>query len=165
MLYALSIPGVGKTASRALMKHCHNSMQEFLALIKTNYDWTVLPDFGQVLSNSIRSFFEVSSNLDMLNDLLSYLNFLQQQSEEFMQDNPFNGKTVVVTGSLTQFSREEIQEKLETLGAKASGSVSKRTDYVIAGEKAGSKLTKAQQLGVPILTEAEFLKMISSGGK
>ena len=165
VLYALSIPGVGKTASRALMKHCHNSMQEFLTLIESNYDWTVLPDFGQVLSNSIRGFFDIPSNLDMLNDLLSCLSFSQQQSEEFVQDNPFNGKTVVVTGSLTQFSREEIQEKLEALGAKASGSVSKRTDYVIAGEKAGSKLTKAQQLGVPILTEAEFLKMISSGGK
>lgn len=165
VLYALSIPGVGKTASRALMKYCHNSIQEFLALIRTNYDWTVLPDFGQVLSNSIRGFFDIPSNLDMLNDLLSYLSFSQQQSEEFVQDNPFNGKTVVVTGSLTQFSREEIQEKLETFGAKASSSVSKRTDYLIAGEKAGSKLTKAQQLGVPILTEAEFLKMISSGGK
>lgn len=74
--------------------------------------------------------------------------------------NPFNGKTVVATGSLQHFTRDGINKKLEELGAKAGSSVSKKTDYVIAGPGAGSKLAKAQSLGVPVLTEQEFLDMI-----
>ena len=75
-------------------------------------------------------------------------------------DNPFKGKTVVATGSFENFSRDGINKKLEELGAKAGSSVSKKTDFVIAGEKAGSKLTKAQELGVKVLTEQGFLDMI-----
>ena len=72
----------------------------------------------------------------------------------------FQGKTLVVTGKMRGYSRHEINEKIETLGAKARSSVSRRTDYVIAGENAGIKLTKAKQIGIPILTEQEFEKMI-----
>ena len=75
-------------------------------------------------------------------------------------ESSFNGKTVVVTGTLQNYSRGEIKAKLESLGDKVYGSVSKKTDYVIAGEEAGSKLTKAQDLGVTILSEEEFEKMI-----
>ena len=75
-------------------------------------------------------------------------------------DNPFKGKTVVATGSLEHFPRDGINKKLEELGAKAGSSVSKKTDYVIAGPGAGSKLAKAQSLGVPVLTEQEFLEML-----
>ena len=74
-------------------------------------------------------------------------------------DNPFAGKTVVATGSLEKFSRDGINEFLESLGAKSSGSVSKKTDYVVAGPGAGSKLAKAQELGIPVLSEEEFLTM------
>ena len=80
--------------------------------------------------------------------------------EKEIIESSFNGKTVVVTGTLQKYSRSEIKAKLESLGAKVSGSVSKKTDYVIAGEEAGSKLTKAQDLGVTVLTEEEFEKMI-----
>jgi len=73
--------------------------------------------------------------------------------------NPFLGKTVVLTGSLTMFTRKEAEEKLLALGAKVSSSVSKKTDYVVYGEEAGSKLTKAQELGVATLTEEEFLQL------
>lgn len=76
------------------------------------------------------------------------------------ENNPFKGKTVVATGSLQHFVRDGINQKLLELGAKPSGSVSKKTHYVIAGPGAGSKLTKAQSLGVPVLTEEEFLNMI-----
>ena len=75
-------------------------------------------------------------------------------------DNAFAGKTVVVTGSLQDFSRTEIKDKLEDLGAKVSGSVSKKTDYVIVGEDAGSKYTKAVELGIKILSEEDFKNMI-----
>ena len=80
--------------------------------------------------------------------------------EKEIVESSFNGKTVVVTGTLQKYSRSEIKEKLESLGAKVSGSVSKKTDYVIAGEEAGSKLTKAQDLGITILSEDEFENMI-----
>ena len=77
------------------------------------------------------------------------------------QNNPFAGKTVVATGKLANYSRDEIQMKLLSLGAKPGSSVSKNTDYLIVGEKAGSKLTKAQQLGVTTLTEQEFEDMLA----
>ena len=76
--------------------------------------------------------------------------------------NPFMGKTVVATGALENFTRSGIQAKIESLGGKAAGSVSKKTDYVIAGEKAGSKLTKAQELGIPVLSETEFLQLLQN---
>ena len=81
-------------------------------------------------------------------------------ASKVVADNPFKGKTVVATGSLEHFSRDGINKKLEELGAKAGSSVSKKTDYVIAGPGAGSKLAKAQSLGVPVLTEQEFLEML-----
>ena len=80
--------------------------------------------------------------------------------EKEVKESAFSGKTVVVTGTLTKYSRGEIKEKLESLGAKVSGSVSKKTDYVIAGEEAGSKLTKANELGIKVLSEDDFEAMI-----
>ena len=80
--------------------------------------------------------------------------------EKDVIESGFSGKIVVVTGTMQKYSRSEIKSKLESLGAKVSGSVSKKTDYVIAGEEAGSKLTKAQELGVTVLTEDDFEKMI-----
>lgn len=76
-------------------------------------------------------------------------------------DNPFYGKTVVATGKLEHYTRDGIQTRLLELGAKPTGSVTKNTDYLIVGEKAGSKLTKAQQLGIPTLTEQEFEDMLA----
>lgn len=85
---------------------------------------------------------------------------MDTQVEQAAMENPFMGKTVVATGALENFTRAGIQAKIESLGGKAAGSVSKKTDYIIAGEKAGSKLEKARGLGVTVLTEAQFLQMI-----
>ena len=74
-------------------------------------------------------------------------------------ENPFSGKTVVVTGTLENFIHAGIQARIEELGGRAAGSVSKKTDFVLAGEKAGSKLTKARDLGIPVITEEQFLQM------
>ena len=84
------------------------------------------------------------------------MNSLEEESE----DNRFEGKTFVLTGSLEEFTRNEASEIIERLGGKTSGTVSKKTDYVLAGEDAGSKLTKSQNLGVTVITEAEFKEMI-----
>ena len=92
--------------------------------------------------------------------LLQKIHFVKENSTmNINQNNPFAGKTVVATGKLQNYSRDEIQMKLLTLGAKPGSSVSKNTDYLIVGEKAGSKLTKAQQLGIKTLTEQEFEDM------
>ena len=85
------------------------------------------------------------------------LNF---ENRRVITDTRFAGKIFVLTGALTKFTRDEATEKIELLGGKASGSVSKKTTYVVAGENAGSKLKKAQELGIPVLTEDEFLEMI-----
>ena len=159
---ALDIPMVGRTASRALAKQFGNNLEQFLQAAKERYDFSVLEDFGPTLCGNLHDWFTHSENLELVTQLRTELT-LEASTEVFTErmENPFAGKTVVVTGTLEHFTRESIQEKLFSLGAKAAGSVSKNTDYLIAGEKAGSKLTKAQSLGVPVLTEQEFLSMVA----
>lgn len=159
-IVALGIPNIGKTAAKQIAAHCDYSVKVFEGYVDDGYDWTVLEDFGQVMSDSIKEWFEDSENLVVFARLLECLNF-NVYERQIATDNPFNGKTVVVTGSLQHFTRDSINTKLEELGAKAAGSVSKKTDYLIVGEKAGSKLAKAKDLGVPVLTEEEFLGMLS----
>ena len=105
------------------------------------------------------SFFKEEKVLETIDELLE-LGVNPKFEEVEVTENPFMGKTVVATGSLQNYSRSAIKDKLESLGAKVAGSVSKKTDYVIAGEAAGSKLTKAQELGVKVLSEEEFEEML-----
>ena len=161
VINALGIPNIGKTASKDIARFCRGDVNVFIAFAKEGYDWTQLKDFGSIMSNSIRDYFAEQINVDKFVDLLTYLNLEQQNSAE-IKENPFQNKTVVVTGSLVNFTRDSINAKLEELGAKAAGSVSKKTDYLIAGEKAGSKLAKAKDLGVPVLTEEEFINLINN---
>lgn len=122
-------------------------------------DLVSVQDVGDVVAKCVLEFFKEEKILDIINDLLS-LGVNPLFEEQVIIESSFSGKTVVVTGSLKNYSRGEIKAKLESLGAKVSGSVSKKTDYVIAGEEAGSKLTKAQDLSIFILSEEEFEKMI-----
>ena len=112
------------------------------------------------MSESIKQWFKDTINTRAYVELLNLIQIQQSEMKE-TQESVFTNKTVVVTGTLQLFTRDSITAKLEELGAKVSGSVSKKTDYLIAGEKAGSKLSKAQQCGVTILTEDDFLKMVS----
>lgn len=122
----------------------------------------MLEDFGEILNNNIYEWFNNTKNILLWNKLLSAIQLVIPEAVEgAASDNPFAGKTVVVTGTLEHFTRDEIEDKLRMLGAKAAGSVSKKTGYVIAGAKAGSKLTKVQELGVPVLSEEEFVNMVS----
>ena len=112
------------------------------------------------MSDSIKQWFKDTINTKSYIDLL---NIIQIQKPEVIitKESTFTSKVVVVTGTLQHFTRDSITAKLEKLGAKVSGSVSKKTDYLIAGEKVGSKLLKAQQLGVTVLTEDQFVRMVS----
>ena len=159
-LVALGIPNIGKTAAKAISQYCQGDVHHFEYLLNQDFDWTTLTDFGQVMSDSIKQWFKDTINTKSYVDLL---NIIQIQKPEVIitKESTFTSKVVVVTGTLQHFTRDSITAKLEELGAKVSGSVSKKTDYLIAGEKVGSKLLKAQQLGVTVLTEDQFVRMVS----
>ncbi|MBR0576882.1 NAD-dependent DNA ligase LigA [Proteiniclasticum sp. BAD-10] len=154
-LYALGIPNVGISTARDLEKTFgtlekirHATKEELLSV----------NEVGEVVADSILAFFRsplIQAEVDRLLEVVE----LKAPVEAVVTLNPFLGKTVVLTGSLTMFTRKEAEEKLLALGAKVSSSVSKKTDYVVYGEEAGSKLTKAQELGVATLTEEEFLQL------
>lgn len=161
LLISLGIPYIGKTASKAISNYCVGDPYKFIELINDDFNWMQLEDFGEVMSASLKDWFSDDDNFKLYHCIVGHLNIQIEKAITMpVADNPFNGKTVVATGSLQNFTRDGIGKKLEELGAKVGSSVSKKTDYVIAGEKAGSKLTKAKELGVPVLTETEFMAMI-----
>lgn len=164
-IYALGIPNVGRKTATDLANH----FQSLEAIMKATYEELItIQDVGGIVANSIIDFFHDEKILDSIKRLLNQGVHPQYTGEE-KKESPFTGKTVVVTGTLEGYSRKEIKELLEKLGAKVSGSVSKKTDYVIAGEEAGSKLDKAREIlasgvetNLRILTEEEFNKILES---
>ena len=154
-IYALKFEDIGGKAAKTLarkyrtMDNLSNATFEELSEIK---------DIGEVMANSIREFFLQEQTTDLLNKLKEAgvnMNSLEEEST----DKRFEGKTFVLTGSLEKYTRKEAEDIIEKFGGKTSGSVSKKTDYLLAGEDAGSKLTKAQSLGITIISEEEFEKM------
>ncbi len=156
-IYALGIPNVGKKTAGDLAKR-YKSMDN---LIKANLDELVtIQDIGNIVAESVLEFFKQEKIIYSINEL--FTQGVKPSYEEIeVVDNPFLNKTIVVTGTLKSFSRTEIKEKIEALGGTAAGSVSKKTDFVLAGESAGSKLDKAVELGVKVLTEDEFINLIN----
>jgi DNA ligase (NAD+) len=155
-IYAMGIPNVGKKTSKDLVKQFKNLEN----LEKASFEQLVaVQDIGDIVAGSILKFFSQERIISSINELLS-LGVKPHYEEAEVKENPFEGKTVVVTGSLKNFSRTEIKDKLEALGAKVSGSVSKKTDYVLVGEDAGSKYDKAVELNLRILSEEEFMSML-----
>ncbi len=159
-LTALDIPQIGNTASRALGRYFRDDLDAFESAVDSGFDFTVLEDFGETLNNNIHAWFAKDENRKTLIKMKKEVTIMMNTTQTTA--NPFDGKTVVVTGTLENFTRDSINSKLISLGATAYSSVSKKTDYVLAGEKAGSKLTKAQALGIPVLSESEFLAMIGA---
>lgn len=156
LLTGFGIPNVGKAAAKSIMKHFQSI--EVLAHASTD-ELQEVNDIGEVSAECIRKFFLNTENEKILARLREYgVNMEAEQAETI--DSAISGKTVVVTGTLPTLGRKEAQELIEKYGGKASGSVSKKTDYVLAGEAAGSKLTKAQELGIPVLTEEEFKALL-----
>ena len=156
LIYALGIRQVGAKAGKTLAAH----FGTLDALMEADMEaLTAVPDVGAVTAENIRAWFAESQSQHLISRLREAgVNF---ESHREITDNRFAGKTFVLTGTLTMFTREEATEKIELFGGKASGSVSKKTSYVVAGENAGSKLRKANELGIPVLTEAEFLEMLN----
>ena len=160
---AMDIPLIGRTAGRALDSFFKGNLQEFAKAAVDCFDFTSLPEFGEKMSRSIREWFHDWENLKLWKTLQKEFHF-EEREEDTMKDmkdnNPFAGCTVVATGKLENFTRDGINSRIISLGATAGSSVTRKTDYLICGEKPGSKLAKARELGIPVLTEQEFLDMI-----
>ena len=161
-LIAMDIPMVGNTASRTLAGVFHSDLEEFEDAVHRQYDFTQLPDFGDTLHNNIHEWFYDEENLyvwEVLQQMLHIEKRTAENNTDAVRENPFVGLTVVVTGKVEPYTRSGINEKIESLGAHAGSSVSKKTDYLVCGENAGSKLAKARELGIKVLTPAQFFQM------
>ena len=154
----LGIKHVGVTASKSLAREFKSIDKLIEAKIE---DLTEMDGVGEVMAQSVVGFFMSENNLTMIKKLQGYGVNLAIPAEESGQNLPFTGKTFVLTGTLTHFNREDAGLKIEAKGGKVSSSVSKKTSYVVAGPGAGSKLTKAEKLEIPVLTEFEFLDMLN----
>ncbi len=155
LIYALGIRQVGAKTGKVLAS-TFGSMDALMAA--SLEELTEVPDVGGITAANIRDWFSQEQSRHMVERLRQAgVNF---ESKRVITDARFAGKTFVLTGALSKFTREEATEKIELLGGKAAGSVSKKTSFVVVGENAGSKERKARELGIPILTEDEFLEMI-----
>ena len=171
LIFALGIRHVGEGNAKLLARH-YATIETFrdsmIAAGKghdsenPNEAWQDLDSIGgvgEVVAEAVVEFFAEKRNVKAIDELLKEIEVLP--AEQAKTDSPVAGKTVVFTGTLMKFTRDEAKAGAERLGAKVAGSVSKKTDYVVAGEEAGSKLTKAKELGVAVLTEDEWLKLIN----
>ena len=154
---ALSIPDVGLSTAKVIANAFGNDYYKMMGQAD-RFIWSDLDDIGMVTSHKIRDF--IKNHYKEIVELAKEMNFIVEEKKE-VKENPFSGKTLCVTGKLNHFTRDGINVKIAELGAKAAGSVSKNTDYLITNEASGSsKYKKAVELNVPIITEAEFLAMI-----
>ncbi|MBA0035341.1 NAD-dependent DNA ligase LigA [Pantoea sp. BIGb0393] len=161
-LYALGIREVGEATAANLANH----FGELEKVMNADLDALIeVQDVGKVVATHVRNFMDEESNRAVIRELTEEIGVHWPpvevvNAEEI--DSPFAGKTVVLTGSLSQMNRDDAKERLVALGAKVSGSVSKKTDLLIAGEAAGSKLAKAQELGIPVIDEAEMIRLLGA---
>ena len=155
-LFAIGIPNVGIKTARDLARRfgtleaVRHASREALVVVE---------DVGDIVAESIVEFFEDPSIAAQIDRLLAHGVSPAPEAEQ-QSGSPLAGKTIVVTGTMERMGRKEIEALIERLGGKAAGSVSKKTDYVLAGESAGSKLEKARSLGVPVMRETEFFEWI-----
>lgn len=159
-LFALGIRYVGSGAAKKLTDH-FISIED---LIKASEeDISSVHEIGPSISSSIRDFFSNKINAEIVQRLIAYRLIFKSEKKK-INDNFFKGKSFVLTGTLVKYSRDAARDKIHLLGGRVSAGVSKKTDYVVAGESAGSKLTKAGELGIKILDEDEFIKLLLEAG-
>ena len=156
-IYALGIRNIGEVAAAELAKHCQ-SLDSVINV--TREELISLPDFGEVTADCVLDFFSVESNRTLC-ERLAAAGLLTEATQKLL-DNRFEGKTFVLTGTLPNMTRSEAESMIKERGGKCAGSVSKKTSFVVAGSDAGSKLTKAQELGIPVIDEAELVRMCNA---
>lgn len=156
-LYALGIRDVGEATAAALANH-FGALKELQEASEEQIQ--EVPDVGPVVAAHVYKFFQEQHNRDVIADLTRHVKLQSQARKAAKGEGPLVGKTFVLTGSLDSMSRDEASDRIVALGGKVAGSVSKKTSYVVAGAEAGSKLAKAQELGVEVLDEKAFLKLL-----
>lgn len=157
LIFALGIRHIGQKAAKLLADR-FSDMDGIISASKEEI--LSIDGYGEIMAESVADFFSHPQAVELINDLKAA--GVNMRSEKKVIDNRFEGKTFVLTGTLSRFTRTQASEVIETYGGKTSSSVSKKTDYVLAGEAAGSKLQKAQDLGVKIISEDEFAAMIKA---
>ena len=157
VIFALGILNVGKKAGKILAEKYLNLSNFMNATLDELIN---LDDVGQITADSILDYLSEDNNIRFINDLIQIGMNPQYEVAEVNTNNIFAGKTVVLTGKLVELTRNEAKDYLEKNGAKVTGSVTSKTDLVIAGDKAGSKLVKAEQLGIQVINEEQFANMV-----
>ena len=162
MIFGLGIRHVGAKAAKILAEH----FGDLETLSRSDYESIIALDtIGDIIADSVVTYFSNEEVHELMNELkqagvnFEYKRLRSTQLQEV--ESPFKEKTVVLTGKLTRLTREEAKETIENLGGKVTGSVSKKTDIVVAGEDAGSKLTKAQELGIEVWTEDQMAEALA----
>ena len=158
-LYGLGVRHVGQRTAILLAVR----FRSIKILQETSYDeLEKIDEIGPVIAESLRAFLDRDTNRQEIDRLLERGILMEEQGEPPESGGPFEGQQFVLTGTLTRFTREEAKEKIQSLGGRVTASISKKTDYVVAGTSAGSKLEKAQQLGIPVLDEEALQKLMKS---
>ncbi|HOE21378.1 MAG TPA: helix-hairpin-helix domain-containing protein, partial [Spirochaetota bacterium] len=156
-LRALGIRNVGDHLAKVIAKHV-GSLQKLMVM--SQEELMTIPEVGPGVAQSVYDFFHNEGSLTLIRQMFAHGVTVKDEQVQEASDNLFKGKTVVFTGTLQNMTREEAERLIESMGGRASGSVSSKTDFVVAGEEAGSKLDKAKKLHIRILSEDEFMKMI-----
>ena len=156
LIFALGIRHVGKNAAKLLTQKFSDIEEIFLATVD---EVSEIDGFGEIMAQSVVQYFSLDDTRNLINEFKGL--GIQLSNKSTKVSDAFAGKTFVITGTLPSYSRSDAAAIIESMGGKVSGSVSKKTSYVLAGENPGSKFTKAQDLGVSIINEEEFLEMVS----
>ena len=158
-IYALGIRNVGEATAKELARH-FATLDNFMMADEIRLQ--LVPDIGPVVAQSITTFFAEPHNIEVIAQLRAAGVQWPEQAENAVQLLPLNAKIFVLTGTLTSMNRDEAKSRLEKLGARVTGSVSHKTDYVVAGAEAGTKLSKAQELNINVLDEQQFLQLLNN---
>lgn len=159
-LVALSIPNIGKSAAKIISKYFNGDYSKLVEALRNNFDFTQLDDFGEIMNQSLYNWWQKETNLE--DNLVTELHFIVEEKKEVAQNDFINGKTFCVTGAFQTMKRSELEKIITDRGGKLSGSVSKKTDYLLTNEadSGSSKAKKAAELGTPIMNEKEFLEKV-----
>ena len=160
LLVAMNISLIGKNAAKIIEDLFSGDINEFLEKIDSEFDFSSIDGFGETINDAIHLWFKNPDNRKEFEELLGIITVQKWAKKEIDTDNMFFGKTLVITGKFSTLNRDGLTEKMQDLGAKVSGSVSKKTDFLLCGEDAGSKKAKAETLGVRIITEEELKTLI-----
>ena len=155
LLVALNIGLVGKSAAKDNADLFGGDYEKFITAINDRYDFSTIDGFGDIMNEELYRWFDDADNRAELERILPFITF-ELVTSSSQTSGAFTGKTVVITGTFKEYTRDELTEILQNMGAKVTGSVSKKTDFVLCGENAGSKLQKARDLGITVITEEEL---------